>query len=429
MSSVIPQLEYTNIFQPPVNAAHQKTSVYDPNNVGSREDDFSVQSAQPLEPQAPPKITNASQAAIAKLMESNLEFILAAGGSITGSKGTYKLVGKLGQGGMGTVYLGEDESGKKVAIKSTNVGGDLDRFNNEIKIMKELSRPGHDNVMAYIDDGNLNGNPFLVAEHIEGETLESLIKKGEISIGDALGAVAEICKGIQYLHDKGYVNRDIKASNIMVIKSKILNSKVVPHPAAKLIDVAGLAKREFDSRNHGVITRNTLTGRAAGTLVNMAPEQAYSQTTKDYLLPATDIWQIGCLISSLFIGGSPFTGKTEIQTFHNITDPNKVPKRLDTIPFGSIEVPPHIANIVSFCFQRDPSMRELTAGSIAGLILNTLAVKGKDLDKVTPSLRERFRNSKENAERLFRTPCARVPHIELQSGTILRTAVKIPPAA
>lgn len=425
--SAVQQLQPTNIFVPPAQSVDQETVIFHPNaNVSNG--DFSV--SEPKESVQLPQAPNASQAALARLMESNLEFILAAGGSITGSKGTYKLIGKLGQGGMGTVYLGEDESGKKVAIKSTNAGGDLDRFQDEIRIMKELSRPGNDNVMAYMDDGNLNGNPFLVAEHIEGETLESLIKKGEISIGDALGVVAEVCKGIQYVHDKGYVVRDIKASNIMVIKSKILNSKVVPHPAAKLIDVAGLAKREFDSRNHGYITRNTMTGRAAGTLVNMAPEQATSQTTKDYLLPATDIWQIGCLISSLFIGGSPFTGKNETQTFINITDPTKVPKRLDRIPFAMIEVPPHIAQIVSFCFKRNPSDRELTAGGIAGLILNTLAVKAKDLDKVErDDLRERFRHSKENAELLFRTPCARIPHLELQTGTILRTVVKIPPAA
>lgn len=238
--------------------------------------------------------------------------------------GDYKLLKKLGQGGMGTVFKAHHTSLERdVAIKVlskdlANKPGFVQRFQREAKAMAKLDHP---NILRCYDVKEERGCHYLAIEFVEGGSLEDWYKKlGAFEIGDALHAVITVARALEHAHEQGLIHRDIKPDNILLTKKGVI----------KVADL-GLAKGTDD--NLGL----TKTGTGAGTPLYMAPEQARDAKNVD---GRCDIYALGVMLYVFLTGQAPFQGATLVEVieakekgkFKPIRSFNpEVPERVDLI--------------------------------------------------------------------------------------------------
>ncbi|MHC1777588.1 MAG: SUMF1/EgtB/PvdO family nonheme iron enzyme [Lentimicrobium sp.] len=212
----------------------------------------------------------------------------------------YILFQKIGEGGMAEVWIGENEIGKKAAVKILRKDLSLNddivaRFKNEAKVMVALNHP---NIRQVYDYALIENRPCIIMEYLEGSDLSERLKKGERFSGDKLRDWwNQIVEALHYTHSKGVVHRDIKPSNIfLTVDGKI-----------KLLDF-GIAKIK------GSITA-TQTGARMGTLLYMSPEQVKDSKNIDY---RTDIYSLAVTFYHLLAGVAPYdstkSSDWEIQT-------------------------------------------------------------------------------------------------------------------
>ena len=206
----------------------------------------------------------------------------------------YKIIKKIGSGGMGDVYLAEHEKlEKKVAIKSLhkNLASDPSfrkRFSQEAKTHSKLDHP---NIVKLLDYKERKDGLFLIMEYVDVKQLDEYIKKisGPIPENELTKLFSQILETIGYAHDEGIIHRDIKPSNIMIdVKGRI-----------KVLDF-GIAKMQEE--DNGL----TKTGIQIGTATYMSPEQVDTKTL-DYL---TDIYSLGVTLFYMAVGKSPYDGET-----------------------------------------------------------------------------------------------------------------------
>lgn len=238
--------------------------------------------------------------------------------------GDYKLLKKLGQGGMGAVYkayqisLDRDVAVKILPKELAGKPGFVERFRREAKLMVRLDHP---NILRCFEVNEVQGHHYLSIEFVEGGSLEDWYKKlGKFEIGDALHAVITIARALEHAHEQGQIHRDIKPDNILLTWKGVI----------KVADL-GLAKRSDD--NLGL----TKTGSGAGTPLYMAPEQARDAKHVD---GRCDIYALGVMLYSFLTGQAPFQGATLVEVieakekgkFKSIRSFNpEVPERIDLI--------------------------------------------------------------------------------------------------
>ena len=176
--------------------------------------------------------------------------------------GKYLLTGRIGKGGMGRVYRGYDEAlEREVAVKTLSYEGSQDddhrrRFSIEAKAAARLQHP---NIVTVYELGEDRGVPFIAMELLPGVDLEALLRSGEpMPLQEALDVMVQVCRGLQFAHDRGIVHRDIKPSNI----------RVLDDGSAKIMDF-GIAKLGASG-----ITKS---GMMVGTIHYMSPEQIRGQ--------------------------------------------------------------------------------------------------------------------------------------------------------
>jgi len=210
--------------------------------------------------------------------------------------GNYKLLKKLGEGGMGAVYLAEDLTmQRKVALKvlPKKHAGDsefLTRFKREAKATGKLN---HVNIITAYDAGEDMGHHFYAMEYCEGEPLDAILKREKVLTSEkALEIVIQVARGLKHAHDHGFIHRDIKPANIFVTATGI----------AKILDL-GLSKDISDSEK----SFNTQSGVALGTPHYISPEQAKGDKGID---GRTDIYSMGATFYHLITGQTPFQGST-----------------------------------------------------------------------------------------------------------------------
>lgn len=209
--------------------------------------------------------------------------------------GPYRVLDQIGQGGMGTVFLGEHINFKrKVAIKvlsreqaeSTEA---VERFQREARASAALCHP---NIMRVHHAGFENGAYFMVMEYIDGMTLEELVdRKGPLPVEEAVRVAAQAAAGLQHAHEKGFVHRDVKPENLMLTRTGVL----------KILDM-GLTKSV--NRAEDNLTGLLNSGAILGTLDYLSPEQAL-QATID---PRADLYSLGATLFTLLTGLSPYEG-------------------------------------------------------------------------------------------------------------------------
>ncbi len=206
----------------------------------------------------------------------------------------YRIISKIGEGGMGEVFLAEDENlGRKVAIKMLapelmRNAELVERFKQEARLQASLIHP---NIVAlytfFIEDNNF----YMVMEYADGETLKELIKKnGKIEEETAKRIMLQLLEGVGYAHQLGIIHRDLKPSNIIV--GKDLRVKIMDFGIAKALGDRGMTK----------------TGTKMGTLYYMSPEQIKAEKDIDQ---RTDIYSLGIIFYEMLTGKVPFNTETE----------------------------------------------------------------------------------------------------------------------
>ena len=250
----------------------------------------------------------------------------------------YKIIEKLGEGGMGVVYKAEDTKlDRIVALKflphHLNANeAEQARFLQEAKAAAALNHP---NVCSVIDIQEHEGVQFIVMEYVDGETLRKKIPIGKTD--DALRYAAQIGEALQEAHSKGIVHRDVKCENIMV------NSK----NQIKVMDF-GLAKLKGSLK----LTRTSST---VGTLAYMAPEQIQGGTVD----ARSDIFSFGVVLYEMLTGKLPFHGEHDAAMMYSIV--NEAP---DTVAKYLPDVSPEIERIVQRAMEKDPDDRYQSAADM-----------------------------------------------------------------
>jgi eukaryotic-like serine/threonine-protein kinase len=217
----------------------------------------------------------------------------------------YRIVSKIGAGGMGEVYLAHDTKlDRKVAIKflSEEFSKDSDKLKRFIQEAKAASALSHPNILTVHEIGEVDGKNYIATELIDGHTLrEQLLKKAPLPINKILKLGVQIAEALSAAHEAGITHRDIKPENIMIRRDGYV--KVLDFGLAKLSLPEGTAAGPEEATRFQV---NTNPGIVMGTVFYMSPEQARGNPTD----ARTDIWSLGVVLYEMLAQRVPFSGET-----------------------------------------------------------------------------------------------------------------------
>ncbi len=250
--------------------------------------------------------------------------------------GRYKLLEKIGEGGMGTVYLAHDqELDRQVAVKllASNLVNDdevVERFEREARLTAKLDHP---NIVPIYDVGRHEGRPFIVMKVLAGDTLAGLLRsKGGLTSDETQKLLKQVAAGLDYIHRQGFIHRDIKAGNIFV----------APDGHATILDFGILRPK---SATQGL----TRTGMVMGTPHYMAPEQAMGLKDVDHRV---DIYALAVVLFECLTGTLPFEADSELRLIQ-MQAHSPPPDIIDRAPW----IPRPVADVVRRALAKRPEER------------------------------------------------------------------------
>ena len=269
----------------------------------------------------------------------------------------YRIIDKLGQGGMGVVYRAEDTRlGRRVAVKflSARLACDamaIERFQREARAASALNHP---HICAIYDVGQHEERPFLVMELLDGRTLRDRISNRPLPIASAIDYAIQILDAIDAAHQVGIIHRDIKSANLYVTSRDSI--KILDFGLAKLARHLDLAASPHSPTMLAAAAPETETGQMLGTLSSLSPEQARGEEVD----PRTDLFSVGIVLFEMLTGREPFSGKTAALVFDAILHGQpRPPSELNT------EVPAELDRIVARSLEKDRGARFQSAAEFA----------------------------------------------------------------
>src|SRR5262245_23900818 len=257
--------------------------------------------------------------------------------------GRYRIIGLLGKGGMGEVYKAEDlKLGQTVALKFlpeslASDGGALARFHREARVARQITHP---NVCRVHDIGEIEGQPFLSMEYIDGEDLSNLLRRiGRLPADKAVEIARQLCSGLTAAHDAGVLHRDLKPANVMIDG----------RGRARITDfgLAGVAEELGGEDAH------------AGTPAYMSPEQL----TGKGVTVRSDLYALGLVLYEIFTGKRAFVSNdpAELARLQEQTSP--------TSPSSLVrDIDPLVERVILRCLETDPHNRPATALQVAAAL-------------------------------------------------------------
>ncbi len=265
--------------------------------------------------------------------------------------GKWVIFKELGHGGMGRVFLAQEElTGRQCAIKVLGPElaqevGFLHRFQREIETLSQLD---HCNIVRFYESGHENGHYFYAMEYVDGRSLEQIVAThGRMDWRDVLGVALQVVPALKHIHDHGIIHRDIKPSNLILSNDGIV----------KLMDF-GIAK-VFAG------TRLTATGGIVGTAEFLSPEQAAGKVVGK----RSDLYCLGCVLYALLIAKPPFSGMTYVELLHKHRY-----AQFDSPRRYIAELPRELDELICQLLEKDPEKRPRDA-SVLQRQIETLAKK------------------------------------------------------
>ncbi|MFT3699045.1 MAG: protein kinase [Kofleriaceae bacterium] len=254
----------------------------------------------------------------------------------------FELLDLAGSGGMGAVYRARDRySSEQVAVKVMRpIASELtDRFAREIRVLAQLRHPG---IVRHVADGVTNGEMWLAMEWLEGEPLGSRIRRTGISATQAVQVVRRVAEALGAAHERGVVHRDVKPSNLFVVKEDLARVKLLDFGVARISD-----GDRFSTR----------TGVMIGTPGYMAPEQARGDREVG---PRADVFALGCVLFELLTGQHAFVGDNVMAVLAKILLED-APRVAELRP----ELPHVLDELLAQILSKNPADRPADGGQLA----------------------------------------------------------------
>ena len=266
----------------------------------------------------------------------------------------YRVVSKIGAGGMGEVYLAQDTKlDRKVALKilPADLAANQDRMRRFVQEAKAAAALNHPNIAHIYEIGESDGTNFIAMEFVDGETLREKIQGGKSELKLLLKHLLQVAEGLAKAHASGIVHRDLKPDNIMVTGDG--HAKILDFGLAKLVETGGpaLGQSERGEAPTAVMQQHSVPGVIMGTIGYMSPEQAQAKPVDQ----RSDIFSFGCLLYEAATGRKPFAGDSVVDTLHKIIY-EPAPAITDFNPSAS----PELQRAIRKCLAKEPEKRYQT---------------------------------------------------------------------
>jgi TolB-like protein/predicted Ser/Thr protein kinase len=281
---------------------------------------------------------------------------------IDGTKlGRYEIRSKIGEGGMGEVYLAQDTKlDRKVALKilPADVASQRDRMERFIREAKSAAALNHPNIAHIYEIGEHDGTHFIAMEYIDGETLREKIHKSRVPLSKLLKYLNQVAEGLGKAHAAGIVHRDLKPENIMITRDDY--AKVLDFGLAKLVE----PQRSFGSGSGSsevataLMHQHSTPGMVMGTIGYMSPEQASGRVHE--IDHRSDIFSFGCILFEAATGQRAFEGKDALDSLHKIVHA-PTPQLKDVNPLA----PDELQRIVRRCLAKESEKRYQSIKEVA----------------------------------------------------------------
>src|SRR5438876_3417507 len=284
----------------------------------------------------------------------------------TGTKlGRYEIRSKIGEGGMGEVYLAEDTKlDRKVALKilPAEVASHRDRMERFVREAQSAAALNHPNIAHIYEIGESDGTHFIAMEFVDGFTLRHLIHENQTDLPKLLRYLQHAADGLAKAHAAGIVHRDLKPDNVMVTREG--HAKILDFGLAKLIEPQGYSDQKPDREGGlselatALMQQHSTPGAVLGTVGYMSPEQAQGKINE--IDDRSDIFSFGCILYEAITRRKAFEGKDAIDSLNKIIREQPTP-----IANFDPDVPYDLQRIVRRCLAKDPEERYQTIKDVA----------------------------------------------------------------
>jgi eukaryotic-like serine/threonine-protein kinase len=264
----------------------------------------------------------------------------------------YRIISKLGEGGMAEVYLAQDTKlGRRVAMKflPQQTSGDQQAQKRLIREAQAVATLEHQNICAIYEIGEADGHNFIVMQYVEGETLHKCLQERALDVPTALALAVQIADALVEAHSRGIIHRDLKPQNIMITSRQ--QARVMDFGLAKVMN--GEEVVESEARTQSLLTTP---GAVIGTVPYMSPEQVRGERIDE----RSDIFSFGVLVYEMLTGCQPFVAGSSIATISSILtkEPEPIHQYVPACPIA-------LEHLVRKCLVKEKERRYQTMRDVA----------------------------------------------------------------